>query len=251
VNPQDSGSFAAAGTDMPLAPPPGPLESETGPQSDSGKGREAKEEARALAHEGMDSAKHVGRTAKREAEEVLDEAKAQASNLLSELGSDVREQAGTQQLRISANLRQISGELRNMLDASDATGTASLLVDQAARHSGNAANWLEERDPDDLLEEVKGFARRRPGAFLGIALGAGLLAGRITRNAGSGPERDRKNAVETPGFPEAAEPRTASQLPPTVNQIIGEGGVGGTGSNPGTGYRPSTVHGTEQGFTGP
>ena len=249
VNPQDSGSFAAAGTEMPLAPPPTTTEPPMG--GESGTGAQAKEETRALAREGLDSAKHVGQTAKREAEEVLEQAKEQASNLFSELGSDIREQAGTQQQKISANLRQISGDLRNMLASSDASGSASMLVDQAANHSGNAADWLEQREPGDLLDEVKGFARRRPAAFLGIALGVGLLAGRITRNAGSGPEQSRKNAVETPGFPETAQPRTASPLPPTVNPTIGEGAVGGTGSNPGVGYNPSAVHGTEQGYTGP
>ena len=35
--------------------------------------------------------------------------------------------------------------------------------------------------PATVLEEVKGFARRRPGVFLAIAVGAGVVVGRLTR----------------------------------------------------------------------
>lgn len=215
------------------------------PESDSGKGQEAKEEARELMHEGKDSAKHLGDAAKQEASNVLDEAKAQSANLLEELGTDVRAQAATQQEKIAVNLQQISDEFRGMLDASESSGSASALVEQAARHSGNAAEWLGAREPGDLLDAAKDFARRRPGAFLGIALGAGLLAGRITRNAGDGPAPTKDTSA--PKLPEGGEPRPASPLPPTINQTMGSGGAGGTGSDPGVGYYPSAVPGTEQG----
>ena len=44
-----------------------------------------------------------------------------------------------------------------------------------------AASWLEQREPADLLDEVRNFARRRPGTFLIGAAVAGLAAGRLTR----------------------------------------------------------------------
>ncbi|TLK57087.1 ATP synthase F0 subunit B [Glutamicibacter sp. V16R2B1] len=157
--------------------------------TDQSKAQEAASEAKDLAQEGKQSAAHVMDSAKQEASMVAEQARDKASNLLDELGSDVREQASAQQQKISANLRDISEEFRNMLDNSQASGTASSLVDQAAHHSGKVADWLEQREPGDLVEEIKGFARRRPGAFLGLALGAGLLAGRLTRNA-SGPDKD-------------------------------------------------------------
>lgn len=219
-------------------------------ESDAGKGQEVKDEARELAHDGVDSAKHVGNAAKREAGAVMDDVRDQASNLMAELGADVSAQAATHQEKIATNLRQISDELRGMVESSDTAGTASSLVDQAARHSGNAADWLAAREPGDLLDEVKGFARRRPGAFLGIALGAGLLVGRITRNAGSGPDSGSDDDTSTGRLPQAGPPRTASQLPPTINQTMGSGGVGGTGSNPGAGVYPSAVQGNEPGYTG-
>ncbi len=152
------------------------------PSSDSAKASEA---AKDLAQEGQQAASEVLDTAKNEASRVAEQAKDQASHLLDELGADLREQASVQQQKVAANLRDISEEFRSMLDGSQASGTAATLVDQASHHSGNIADWLDQREPGDLVDEVKQFARKRPGAFLGLALGAGLLAGRITRNASS------------------------------------------------------------------
>lgn len=212
---------------------------------------EVKEEARSLAEDGKESVSHLSEAAQREVGDVMDDVKEQSTNLLNELGSDVRAQAATQQERIAENLRQISNEFRGMLDSSDASGTATSLVDQAARHSGNAADWLQSRDPDDLLEEVKGFARRRPGAFLGIALGAGLLAGRITRNAGSGPDSPKKETSPSARPSNLGEPRTPAPLPPTVNSTLGSGGAGGTSNNPGIFDNPTAELGSDQGYPRP
>jgi hypothetical protein len=60
------------------------------------------------------------------------------------------------------------------------------LVRQAADRSASVASWLEGRDPGSLLDEVKTFARQRPGTFLLLAAGAGILAGRLTRSLSEG-----------------------------------------------------------------
>ena len=49
------------------------------------------------------------------------------------------------------------------------SGFAYDLARQAGDRFGQAARWLDDREPRDVLEEVKGFARRRPGVFIGIA----------------------------------------------------------------------------------
>lgn len=246
--PPDLGGPSTAGGDARVSGAPVVVAPQPG--STSGKGHETKEQARELAEDGKESARHVGHAAKREAESVLGDAKKQTSHLLDELGSDVKAQTAVAQEKVSTNLRQISDELRSMVQASDASGTASTLVDQAARYSGDAAQWLGNKEPGDILHEVKDFARRRPGAFLGIALGAGLLAGRITRNAGSGPDASKKSRDSTSQIPEMGEPRDVSPLPPTVNQTMGSGAVGGTGVDPGVEYYPPTGRGSGQGFSG-
>jgi hypothetical protein len=141
----------------------------------------AKDEAKDVAREGAGAAKQVAGTAAAEARNVAQEAGTQVKNLAGQLGSNLKDQAGAQQQKVAEGLKNISGELRSMAQSSQDAGPASSLVEQAARRTENVAGWLEARDPGSLLQEVKDFARRRPGAFLAIAAGAGLLAGRLTR----------------------------------------------------------------------
>jgi hypothetical protein len=63
---------------------------------------------------------------------------------------------------------------------------AAELTRQAASRLHGAASWLDSREPADLLEEVRSFARRRPGAFLLAAAATGLAAGRLTRGLAAG-----------------------------------------------------------------
>ncbi|MFB0833448.1 hypothetical protein ACX8Z9_03405 [Arthrobacter halodurans] len=178
------GTAPVAGTTGQHAPGTVPLSGGTGTSGTGGQDTKtaAKDEAREVGHEGVEAAKHVGQTAKEEAGKVAHEAKDQVSNLVAELGSDLKSQAGAQQQKVAEGLRAMSDELRKMADGSDG-GTATSLVDQAAGKTGDIADWLDGRDPGSLLEEVRGFARRRPGVFLAVAAGAGLLAGRLARGA--------------------------------------------------------------------
>ena len=76
-----------------------------------------------------------------------------------------------------------------MADAPDQQGVASDLIRQAADRSESVASWLDNRDPGSLLDEVKSFARQRPGTFLLVAAGAGMLAGRLGRSLQAGAPR--------------------------------------------------------------
>ena len=54
---------------------------------------------------------------------------------------------------------------------------------QAASRGSDIASWLENREPADVLDEVRRYARRRPVTFLVLCGLAGVVAGRITRGA--------------------------------------------------------------------
>jgi ElaB/YqjD/DUF883 family membrane-anchored ribosome-binding protein len=154
----------------------------------------AKHQASELGEQTASSAGEVVDTAKGEAAAVAEEATSQAKNLLSQAGTELREQAANQQKRVASGLRSLSDELDNMANASENGGTAANLVHEAASRAGTAANWLDERDPGSLLEEVRDFARRKPGMFIAIAAGAGVLAGRLTRSlAGEGSDSKPTN----------------------------------------------------------
>ncbi|WP_427005181.1 hypothetical protein [Pseudarthrobacter sp. H2] len=146
----------------------------------------AKEQAGEVARQATDSAQSVAETAKSEAANVAAEVKTNAKDLLYQAKSDLTEQAGTQQQKVAQGLRSISTELHSMASAPDQPGVAADLVRQAAERSSDVASWLDDRDPGSLLNEVKSFARRRPGTFLMLAAGAGILAGRLSRSLAAG-----------------------------------------------------------------
>jgi len=141
----------------------------------------AKEQAAHLADSASQAGGHVAQVAGEQAKNVASEAGTQAKNLLHTVGDEVRSQASTQQSRVAGSLRSVGDELSQMAQNSDSSGTASNLVNKASDTVHSVAQWLEDREPTDLLDEVKSFARRRPGLFIGIAAGVGILAGRVTR----------------------------------------------------------------------
>ncbi|MBK8445282.1 MAG: hypothetical protein IPL41_00755 [Micropruina sp.] len=143
----------------------------------------AKDEAGKVADSGVQAAKDVAGTAKDEASNVLAETKRQAKTLFESVRGEVTSQGGAQQQRLASGLQSIAQELSGMASGTEQSGPLTDLVEQAARKSGEFADWLESHEPADLLREVQSFARRRPVAFLALCGLAGVIAGRIARGA--------------------------------------------------------------------
>lgn len=173
----------------------------------------AKEEASNVAGQAAGAAQNVAGTAKAEAANVASEAKTSAKDLLHQAKSDLTSQAGAQQQKAAEGIRTISSQLHSMADAPDQQGVASDLIRQAAQRSESVATWLDNRDPGSLLDEVKSFARQRPGTFLLLAAGAGVLAGRLGRSLQA-------------GAPAASSTARTALPPQPVQPPIGEGVVG-------------------------
>jgi uncharacterized protein YjbJ (UPF0337 family) len=140
----------------------------------------AKNEAAGLASEAKGSAQQVGGVAKDQASKVASEVGHQAKGLLHQVTGEVRSQASSQQQKATSGLQTVSQQLNSMADGAD-SGVASDVVRQAASRVDDVASWLENRQPAELLDDVKRFARRRPGLFIAIAAGAGFVAGRLTK----------------------------------------------------------------------
>jgi hypothetical protein len=75
----------------------------------------------------------------------------------------------------------VADELWEMTAKGGQSGVATEVAQQAAERIHGMASWLEQREPADVLQAVRDFARRRPGVFLAGAAVAGLAAGRLTR----------------------------------------------------------------------
>ena len=140
---------------------------------------------------------HVAGTAAEEASNVKHEVGQQAKNLVGQVRSQLSSQVTTQQERAAGGIRTVSDQLRSMADSSETQGMASNIVSQAASRVGDVAGWLEGRDPSTLLEDVKRFARRRPGVFIAIAAGTGIVVGRLAKSLTSGGDDSSASADTT------------------------------------------------------
>lgn len=141
-----------------------------------------REETSGVAHSAGESTQHLAQEAKSQAREVAHEAKSQVKDVFGQTRAGLADQASTQQSRVASGIRTFGSDLGSMAESSQG-GLAADIARQVAGRTDSVAAWLEEREPADLLEEVKSFARRSPGTFLAIAVGAGVLAGRLTRGA--------------------------------------------------------------------
>ncbi|MGP4030984.1 hypothetical protein [Pseudarthrobacter sp. 1C304] len=218
--PQD-GSYgtAAAAQQTPLRPestfPPAANGNGTFDGGSASRTDAAKDEAADVKRQAAESAQNVAETAKTEAANVAAEVKTNAKDLLYQAKSDLTDQAGAQQQKVAEGLRSISTELSSMASASDQPGVASDLVRQAAERSSAVASWLDGRDPGSLVTEVKSFARQRPGTFLLLAAGAGVLAGRLSRSLSAGAPGTDASAPHTP----ARVADTGMAVPPPPVQM--------------------------------
>ena len=193
-----------------------------------------------LGHSSAQAGKHVADVAREQVSGVAAEAGRQGRDLLQQAQGQMEEQAARGQRRVAKQLLSLSGELRSMADNSGQGGIAADLAQQAAARLCNAGQWLDARKPGQVVDEVQSFARRRPTAFLLLAAGAGLVAGRLTRGlkeaaadnspaeAAPAPVRgvggQRAQPSDVIGYPPATAPRgdqtgvpaaQASGLPPT------------------------------------
>ncbi len=121
-----------------------------------------------------------------------------------------------------------------MAGSSEQNGVASDLVGQAADRTHGVADWLDGRQPEDLLDELRRLARRRPGAFLIGALAAGVVAGRLTRGAVAAHSDDSSGAstgagVRIAGFADRSPRRAGTALAYGREPSVGAAGGGAVG----------------------
>jgi hypothetical protein len=189
----------------------------------------SKEAGSEVASHATQAGSEVASTAAERAKDVAQETKRQARDLLGEAKQQLQNQAGAQHSSLVDNLRQLGSELESMADNSSQSGVATELVSQAHERVNSVADWLESRQPGDLLGEVRSYAQRRPGMFLLGAALAGVVAGRLTRGAVAA-HRDQGSESGYPAASGSAESYTEIQ--------------GGYSS----GYTPTTTYGETSGY---
>jgi hypothetical protein len=152
-----------------------------GPQDQPSTTAVARDQAATVGRSAGEAGSRVAQTAADQAREVASETARQARDLFGEASGHAQDQVSVQQQNAARQLRTVADELQEMAAKGGQSGVATEVAQQAAERIHGAASWLEQREPADLLQAVRDFARRRPGMFLAGAAIAGLAAGRLTR----------------------------------------------------------------------
>jgi hypothetical protein len=186
----------------------------------------AKQEARATAEQVKEGGRHLADVGKDEARNVTSEAGQQARQLWEQTRSEMADQGAQQQQRAAQGLRSLSGELRSMAHGSQQNGIATDLATQASQQVEEIARWLEDREPGAVLEEVKGFARRRPGLFLAGAAALGVLGGRLSRGlVAEHQDTSGADSLQTPPAVDHSTTGYSAYGSPTATPAVPAGGT--------------------------
>jgi hypothetical protein len=160
--------------------------------TDSSAATGATDRAKETASTAADQGKHVAGTAKEETMNVAgtaaDQARGVVGDAVRQVSDQVNDQASTQRDRLSETLRSLGDDLEKMASPGPGpeSGLAADLVREVSDRARALSSQLEGREPGQLLEDARSFARRKPGTFLLGALAAGVVAGRLFRATADG-----------------------------------------------------------------
>ena len=180
-------------TNLSNDPGPGPGGPAPGAAEDSSA---TKDQAKQAAGNAADQGKHVAGVAQDEIKNVAAEAQNQLRGLLDEATTQVDEQSKAQKSRLADTVRTFGDDLESMRGEGQQDGVAAQVVQQVAGQARSLATHLDDREPSELLDDVRRFARRRPGTFLLGAIAAGVVVGPMTRGAKAAQDQPSSGGME-------------------------------------------------------
>jgi len=135
-----------------------------------------------VAGAGADGVRQVASEAASRAGEVTRQATEQTRDLVQQAQSQLREQAGSQAQRAAGGLRDVGQQVRALSEGrSDQAGVAADAARQLAEKIDELAGRLDERGFDGTVDDLRQFARQRPGLFLLGAAATGFAVTRLGR----------------------------------------------------------------------
>jgi hypothetical protein len=203
----------------------------TGPAGEPAATREvARDEAQSVAQDAAHAGRETAQTAKEQTGQVVSEATDQARQLFEQAREQLISQGHDQKGRATTGLRSLADDLQGMVDRGDGApqGLAADLARQASTRVRDAADWLETREPGDIVDEVRSFARRRPGVFLLSAAAIGFVGGRLTRSLADEARKGSSNGNTAPRptlEPAVTDDSATQALPRTGPGLTGTGYV--------------------------
>lgn len=141
----------------------------------------AAREARSVRDDTRQAGSEVAAATKERAHDVVADARHEAGELYQQVRTELSSQADSQYRRATGGLRTLSDDLEVMSASSSQEGLAADVTRMASLRMRDAVDWLDRREPGEVVAELRGFARRHPGTFLITAAALGVIGGRITR----------------------------------------------------------------------
>jgi hypothetical protein len=124
----------------------------------------------------------VASEAPAQAGKVAHDVKTQLRESTQRTMGDVRGQADQQASKAAQGLRDLSNRAQALAEGrTEEAGNLGGMVENLGRQANEFAARLEARGVQGLLDDAARFGRRRPMAFLALAVGAGFVAGRVVR----------------------------------------------------------------------
>lgn len=201
----------------------------------------AVEQGKEVAQTATDDARQVADRATAEVTDVVRAATDEARRMVGQVGGEARTQADSQAERLAEGLRGIAGQLQAAASGQPLeAGPVRDLADQAGAKVDMVAGRLADDGIDGLMQDVGGFARRRPGMFLVGALAGGFVAGRLLRSAwdasgdssagssatsGTSSQQTPERAIDPTGQVRMPAAHAATTTPAAVDPTL-VGGVG-------------------------
>ena len=143
---------------------------------------QTKQVATHVRDEAASKAVDVAGVAKEQARSVVVDARDQAAAVIGTGRDALHAQAAEQAKTISTTLSELSDQLSTMADTSDEPDArVAEFARSAADTLARSARRLDSGGVDGLIDDVKRFARNRPGAFLIGSIAAGFAVGRLVK----------------------------------------------------------------------
>ena len=127
----------------------------------------------------------VTEQAKQQSQQLAHQARQQASELASRTTEQAKSQLASQKHNASQRMVPIQSALRESAQQLRNQGQGSVgdYAERAADQVERFSTYLRQTEVDEIMDEVRGFARRRPGLFLGSAAAIGFFATRFLKSS--------------------------------------------------------------------
>jgi hypothetical protein len=154
----------------------------------------------------------------------------QARNLVDKAGSQARERIDTGKREAAMTLSSVANTLHQsgaqLRD--EQQNMASEYVQRAADQIERVANYVQNTELTEIVDNVENFARRRPAVFLGAAFALGIIGARFIKSSQNEMALARRSGYD--GFDDREVPTsisnesTGSMGSPTPSQWMGGDG---------------------------